>query len=111
MIANTEPRERTRAAAGNYNTPWLVYEPESRTEENEYKALTLQFKETKYFSTEPRANGLFHGIGHVLFPTDDEQYKVIDFDNASRRQTGAPERPYDGTHEDADHPAGTYAKP
>jgi RHS repeat-associated protein len=60
---------------------------------------------TKEATIEPRANNVIHGIGHVLYPTNDEQGKVIDFDNAGRRATNStsgtnsvPERPYDAEH-------------
>ena len=62
---------------------------------------------TKVASVEPRANNLIHALGHVLYQSNKEQGKVIDFDNAGRRATNstgkAPavkERPYD-----KDHPA------
>ena len=60
---------------------------------------------TKEATVDPRANNVVHGIGHVLYQGNDEQGKVIDFDNAGRRSTNStsgtatvPERPFDKYH-------------
>lgn len=47
---------------------------------------------------DPRENNMFHGMGHVLYQKDSEQEKVIDFDNISRKLTGATKRPIDPGH-------------
>jgi hypothetical protein len=65
---------------------------------------------TKNSKVDPWANTLIHGIGHVLFQKKNEQYKVIDLDNAGRRASGVQERPYDDYHcsDDGIHNSGKF---
>ena len=66
-----------------------------------------KLKSVTTYSNEPRANNVIHGIGHVLYQNNADQYKVIDFDNMGRRASGEPERTYDFEHSDANHKPGT----
>ncbi|MFN0202265.1 MAG: hypothetical protein ACKVTZ_12130 [Bacteroidia bacterium] len=45
-----------------------------------------------------RYNNLFHAMGHVLFQKNNEQEKVIDFDNTARILSGDSQRAVDAQH-------------
>jgi len=68
---------------------------------------------SKITKVEPRVTDVVHGIGHVLNQKNNDQYKVIDLDNAGRRVAGIPERPYDKEHSSSDgtHEEGKFSPP
>ncbi len=51
-----------------------------------------------------REIALFHELGHVLFPKNSEQEKVIEFDNRARSETGDSTREVDDAHRNTSDP-------
>ncbi len=64
---------------------------------NKQNTIHLSMEDQNEFK-DPRSVNLFHGIGHANYPSADQNYQAIRFDNIARAIKGIKKRGYDDDH-------------